>query len=524
MKKTKRFLLVLLYLIIIVSVSLTGCSKNNDNKIAGDRPEENPGNEGTDKVPTEELSIFTWDNWYAPKSYASGELPVINEIEKRLNIKIKWVVLPASEFTTAASIKYATGQKLEDIIMGGSLTYLINNGIIINFDTLIGDNTPNIVKLLNDRPELKKFMTHMDGKMYEFPYIMDDFPSLDANWIRKDWLDKLNIPLPKTPEEYLSVLKLFREHDANGNGKKDEVYACCSNYFEFLSNIWHMNYSQGNYCINDNGEVEYDYLEERGKLYLQFIYDMWRKDIFDREILNMSYENLLIRLNNDQVGGITWYPWSRSWLSKQVRNPAAEVEYTIVVLEGPYGIQKFYKQKNYLSGGAKITKFCKNPELAMKFFDFVWASEEGFNLINYGIKNISYMEENGDYKYTDYILNNPDGLSTEEALWSIGCYINLPNRQNIKVANKQRLPEDILEMNKIMNYFSPLQVFQYISLTQEEKIILQEIGKELNIYVDEMKIKFMTGEEPISNYEIFGQKLKEMGIQKIMDNIKVIEE
>jgi putative aldouronate transport system substrate-binding protein len=519
----KRILAVLLCLFIVFSVSFAGCSKDNGGKQAdktGDTTiSDDKKGEGT-KAPPEELSIFTWDNWYAPKSYASGELPVINAIEEKLNIKIKWVVLPASEFHTVANTKYAAGQQLEDVIMGGNISDLIDRGLIISFDHIIGDNTPNIVKLLRERPELEKFMTFEDGKMYEFPYVMDDFPSLEANWIRKDWLDKLDIPLPKTPEEYLAALKAFQDNDVNENGKKDEVYACSSNYFEFMSNIWNMNFAQNFFSVNDKGEVEYDYLEERGKLYLQFANKMWKENIFDRDIINMSYDNLVARLSNNQVGGITWYPWSKSWLYSQVKTTDPNAEYTLAILEGPYGRQKLFKQFNYQTGAAKITKFCKKPEVAMKFFDFVWASDEGFNLMNYGVENLTYKIEGNEYKYTDFVFNNPDGLSPQDTLWSVGCWINISNRQSMEVANKYRLPEDQVEVDKVMNYLEPLQSWMYVRRTQDEERTISEVSKDLNTYLEETKIKFIIGDEPIENYEKFGEKLKEMHIEKLMDIVK----
>lgn len=511
----KKFLAILLCLVMVFSVALIGCNKDGDKK-----DKDTEITDGEKKSPPEELSIFTWDNWYAPKSYASGELPVLNAIEEKLNIKIKWVVLPASEFHTVANTKYAAGQQLEDIVQGGDVNDLIDRGIILRLNDFIGDDTPNILRLLKERPDLEKYMTYEDGNMYEFPYVMDDFPALESNWIRKDWLDKLNIPVPKTPEEYHAALKAFQDNDVNENGKKDEIYACSSNYFEYMSNIWGMHAAQNYYSVNSAGEAEYDYLEERGKLYLEFANKMWKENIFDREIINMSYDNLVARLSNNQVGGITWYPWSKTWLYSQVAEADPGAEYTLVVLEGPYGRQSFYKQFVYQAAGGKITKYCKNPELAMKFFDFLWASEEGFDLINYGVENLTYKVENGEYKYTDFVLKNPEGLSPQDALWSVGCFPNISNRQSTEAANKQRLAEDQVEVDKVMNYLEPLQPWMYVRATNEEDRIASEIGKDLNTYLEETKIKFIIGDEPIENYGKFGDKLRELEIGKLLDIVK----
>ena len=42
-----------------------------------------------------------------------------------------------------------------------------------------------------------------------------------AMFWRKDWLDKLNLEVPETLEEYEKVLTAFVENDPDGNGKED---------------------------------------------------------------------------------------------------------------------------------------------------------------------------------------------------------------------------------------------------------------------------------------------------------------
>ncbi len=47
------------------------------------------------------------------------------------------------------------------------------------------------------------------------------FPYKMVTVIRKDWLDKLKLPVPKTVDEYVSVMKAFTTQDPDGNGKAD---------------------------------------------------------------------------------------------------------------------------------------------------------------------------------------------------------------------------------------------------------------------------------------------------------------
>jgi hypothetical protein len=47
------------------------------------------------------------------------------------------------------------------------------------------------------------------------------FPYKTIRVIRKDWLDRLGLTVPKTLDEFLTVMKAFREQDPNGTGLHD---------------------------------------------------------------------------------------------------------------------------------------------------------------------------------------------------------------------------------------------------------------------------------------------------------------
>lgn len=42
-------------------------------------------------------------------------------------------------------------------------------------------------------------------------------------YIRRDWLNNLNLKVPNTMEEFYKTLKAFKTQDPNGNGIPDEI-------------------------------------------------------------------------------------------------------------------------------------------------------------------------------------------------------------------------------------------------------------------------------------------------------------
>ncbi|MDF2669819.1 MAG: hypothetical protein K0R67_2125 [Paenibacillus sp.] len=93
------------------------------------------------------------------------------------------------------------------------------DGILGEIDKFVSPQTmPNYFKYWVDETTYKNYQ--IQGKTYRapVPYSKELYR---AWYIRKDWLDKLNLQVPKTYDEYINVLKAFTFNDPDGNGKKD---------------------------------------------------------------------------------------------------------------------------------------------------------------------------------------------------------------------------------------------------------------------------------------------------------------
>jgi putative aldouronate transport system substrate-binding protein len=63
----------------------------------------------------------------------------------------------------------------------------------------------------------------VNGKHYALPAMNDAATSVVMLFIRKDWLDKLNLKEPTTIDELLVVARAFRDRDPDGNGQRDTI-------------------------------------------------------------------------------------------------------------------------------------------------------------------------------------------------------------------------------------------------------------------------------------------------------------
>lgn len=60
-----------------------------------------------------------------------------------------------------------------------------------------------------------------DGRLYAIPKVGSPLLSAKVLWVRTDWLESLNMELPKTAEDFMEVAEAFTSKDPDGNGVRD---------------------------------------------------------------------------------------------------------------------------------------------------------------------------------------------------------------------------------------------------------------------------------------------------------------
>jgi len=147
------------------------------------------------------------------------------KVMKDENIQINFIAIPRSDEVPALNRMMAAGNA-PDIC----LTYDL--GLIANFRDMgaLYDMKPNITKLM---PDLDKFLGEdpmlpgrrfilrstesQTGQVFSIPA-----RRMNTAWsgifIRKDWLDKLGLGIPKTTQEFYNAMVAFKEKDPGGLG------------------------------------------------------------------------------------------------------------------------------------------------------------------------------------------------------------------------------------------------------------------------------------------------------------------
>lgn len=101
----------------------------------------------------------------------------------------------------------------------------IEADLICSIDSISGSGK-NLSTLCKKHPEIDySKLTNDRGTFFAYPYIDLSAKSknLQIMWINVGWLKRLGLSIPKTTEELEDCLRLFKESDPNGDGKKNEI-------------------------------------------------------------------------------------------------------------------------------------------------------------------------------------------------------------------------------------------------------------------------------------------------------------
>lgn len=467
------------------------------------------------------LTIAVYDNYYAAASYAEP-LPVLEHIEEVTGVQIDWDVVVPSQYDEVMQVRLAAGVDLPDIVqipggLNGVGTYAAN-GILIPLDELFAQYAPNIEQLIyEDIPQLGMIYTADDGHIYHIAqnYYGGNMVEVKGLILRTDWLETLNLEMPETIDDWYNVLKAFATQDPNGNGLNDEIALTSfdlSGYGYFASAFGLVN--PANKYIEKDGKAICQYDEPGYKDYLMWLNKLYSEGIMDQAFITGDEAKLDAMCAKDIVGCAAHYATkSELWAgtAKSGGNPnSGNAEYHLVLSpKGPDGTLE-YESRTLTGFCYGVTRDCEDPVLAVKWLDYIYGSDEGRDMMNYGVEGITYtLDENGNKQWVDYVANNPDGLNISSALRSLGAFPAQFTNRTVDFYEMMTSKQAAEEGAVLREYF--IDPFPQIMATETEIDRIASLSADINTYESEMIQKFIMGQESFDNWDNFRQTVAGMG-------------
>ncbi|MBQ4110036.1 MAG: extracellular solute-binding protein [Clostridia bacterium] len=515
--KRKQIIFSAVSTLLAVTLLLSGCNTGN----------QTTNNKNIDlssypiKTDTELTYWMTLDANIAASSKEFANTIFAQEIASRTGVKVKYIHPAMGQEAEAFSLMIASNE-LPDIIeynwakaLGGPSSS-INDKIIIPLNDLLPEYAPSLNAFLKENPDIDKMVKTDEGQYYVFPFIRED-PYLSipiGPIIRRDWLEELGLETPVTTADWENMLIQFRDK----KGAAAPLTATGLRYILFLVG-----------CTNefyiDNGKVKFGPAEPEYKEGLTILHRWFETGLLDKNYVSTDRTMQDANMLNDKsgatlgAGGSGLGKWLETMAPKNTSFDLVGVRYPIVK-EGDKARFGPFESAYPMSNSAAITTACKTPELAAKLLDYTY-TEEGHILTNFGVEGKSFNYVDGYPTYSEIVTNNPDGLTMNQAL-------TIYSRANVAgpcINDKRYLeqfyakPQQKEALNAWLESYdaSMAALMPSVSLTPEESQDYANLYNEIQKCRDTMSVSFISGVEPLSNFDKYIDQLKQLGLDKVLE-------
>lgn len=465
---------------------------------------------------------------------------IITNLEKKTNVHIEWIVANPETVAEKRNITLSSGD-LPDFFISSAfsknddLNFGAKQNLIIPLNTLI-DKYGYYTKTMFDHWNLaKKDVIAPDGNIYSLPSVWDAYYDLYDNkgWINKAWLDKLDLQVPTTVEEYYNVLKAFKTRDPNGNGKPDEMpLVGCREGTGWYTKItgFFMNpftYSPNSHIVVENGKVAFAPTKTEYKEGLKWLNKLVSEGLLDEQSFLRDDQQLVAIGQNPgaEIAG-SFCGGYYGVLTGDTYGDRSPDYVAMPPLQGPSGnAYNDYLPIQYAYGAAEITSSCKNPEVAFRWLDW-WYSVEGIMSYNYGRLGTEW-----DYadtgapgiwpgqptikvlKFIDPAQPNNIGLNTIgfPVAWLEWNLTEVPGADYNAKMNKWT--KDLYAGHEVKERF-PENPFYPLEYTEE----VAQLATSINNYIKETDAKFVIGKMDIEkDWDSYVSTLDKLGMKRYLE-------
>jgi len=464
------------------------------------------------------------------------DMPTLQDYQELTGIDLTYTTPPSADFSTKLNLAFASGD-LPDIVYGAGSNALTSSmeidygsqGILVALeDYITPEIMPNLYALTQEDPSILKSITTPDGHIYSLPMISRNSTSIwwqGPMWYNGTWLDNLGVEeLPTSTDELYDLLTRFKNDDPNGNGAADEIPL--TDVDMNSTRVWLMaafGVLTRGIQVNDD-VVSYTPISENYKAYLAFMNKLYDEGLLDAEVYGQSDEQKKAKGQNDQLGLFADY---FSFFTTGRTETEAMNDPMFQPLTSEWSTSAVIPGSPRLSRGAfAITNVNPSPEASMRWVDYFY-SVEGSKYIEQGPEGVFWeYAENANGDQVRVYAEGVDLDKTEDERGKITPAYGLTT-PNIVVDTTDEYailvnPDDEVdnafgdwvaqETEDKMNDIAVVP-FPLLYLTVEENDQVAATATDLSTYIEQMEAKFITGVEPLSNWDKFVSTVESMGIE-----------
>lgn len=452
-----------------------------------------------------EIKYFISDNNFVLPDGPLPEQPFVKYFEEKTNTKLLIETMPHNKYEETLRLKFASGD-LPDLFTGYTLNYAGSQDRLLPLNELIDKYGQNLKKVI---PKEAWEAVTINGKIIAIPNVQLT-PNNDILYIRKDWMDRVGGAVPKTSDELLALLRLFRDNDPNGNGKKDEIPFTMREKFTWWTPIRGM-WGVGSEYMEHEGNIIPSVIHPNMKQALGFLRQMYVEKLVDPEFLSNTGTVQDKKILSDLAGSFHHQTLSAENWNKKLIASLKDKKPEVITIPTPRGTGYSGPLGGTIKPSSRywfVMKTAKNPEAIVRAFDWM-ATKEGAEFAYFGLEGDTFVREGDQYVF------DAQKVKDEKKEFRAGLFLGVS--YGMDLAQKQkRTPEEE-------------RLFQYrqeaIAISKKEGVpdvmnglpdpeILKrfpDLKPETGALFQEAAAKIVLGKEPLDYFDTFVQDYRKQG-------------
>lgn len=487
---------------------------------------------------------ITWlvrDDNVDPADSRYQQLIGVQKIEEMFHVDIEFIIFNGkADDAKEQYLTMLTTEPLPDVISylneemykaDGGITGLKTKGIIPqSLNEIIETKMPNLSKILEDRPDIARDLSDNNGEYLYFerinPYdsATDYVAASDTGLVmRKDWLDDVGMDVPTNMDEWYDVLTAFKQIGADK--VPFDAYSSGIMLFEAAYGM-----TSGIYIDPDTGKVEHGARTQKYKEYLETMSKWYAEGLMDH-VFDENGKAVSKGGDDNVTGGIagSWKGLANNntkFGDKMREAGQPQVELVAVpwpaMADGtvytPRTVSRKQRETQIITVDAKAEP--EKMDAIATVMDYMF-SEEGSEMLCWGEEGVTFVKDDmGNRTLTEYgneQLELPGNTGKPQRYKMYGNQSGgFPSYGCFDVNSATRDQWFIDAATVWVQASFDLGYPGCISLTAEQNEKVNEGNSQLSDYIAEMKWKFITGQEPLSNFDTYVAELERMGISNVV--------
>ena len=482
--------------------------------------------------------VFTyWTTCWTPQYIPEGgleELETLAYMEDITGVHIEYEAIASDQRSTNFSVLMAADD-LRDIMDQANYFYtgdawsMITDEWFINFYDY-RDYMPNYLHELwarNDIDVLK--YGRVDDTTWPAMYgmVVDPMPAM-GYMLRQDWMDDWGLGKAidvVTIEDWHNVLTAFKNNGVQWPLCIYSTIDLCSAFCMFDTSVAVSDAGLPAAKVVD-GQIQYSLTTQDDLDAVTLLSQWYAEGLIDPNYA--AYSNNTEASNpitTDILGCVAFTPSEVAGWEQSSVDPDTTWRPTPYVKKTPDQVFKYgHKAGNFHFGSASISAKCENVPLVCTWLDWKW-SPEGYIVDNWGLEGFTYyIDENGNYMLTDFVVNHPDGLGLA---WVMVLYTGDGLRQPCLNGHLKSYAypggEVYLEMFsawRLDEYYGEYDIPTGIKYTSEQTETLNTYSNDIGTYIAENWFAFLDGSKPLTEWDAYVADIYGLGLQNCIDVVQ----